>query len=161
MEFLIVGLGNPGKDYEKTRHNIGHRIVEFFANTCGMKFKQNEKFQGLFARGEIEGKTVNFLLPTTYMNLSGIATRLCQEYYKIDLAHLLIVVDDVETDINKIIGTGIDINQGTTSAVIIFKDRLPGDMNKSQLLDLKEFIDTNYAGQQNSQITINVSELAD
>ncbi len=71
------------------------------------------------------------------------------------------VVDDVETDINKIIGTGIDINQGTTSAVIIFKDRLPGDMNKSQLLDLKEFIDTNYAGQQNSQITINVSELAD
>lgn len=94
-DFLIVGLGNPGSKYEKTRHNLGFMVVEAFAGKYGLSFSRNVRLKGKAASGICEGKKVHLLKPSTYMNLSGEAVRKTVQYYKIALDHILIVVDDV------------------------------------------------------------------
>lgn len=100
-KYLIVGLGNPGKKYEGTRHNVGAKVVAEFANKLGMDFSESKKFQGLLATGEYKGKKLFILLPLTYMNLSGIAVRLCLQFYKIEISNILIVADDVAIPFGK------------------------------------------------------------
>lgn len=92
---LIVGLGNPGKQFEKTRHNIGFEVVDFLAKKHGLEFKQNVKVKGALARGTIGGESVLLLKPLTFMNLSGESVALAMRYHSIDLARLLIILDDV------------------------------------------------------------------
>lgn len=92
---LIVGLGNPGKEFDDTRHNIGFRALRAFAEKFGLTFKYSAKVRGDVAIGEIEGKKIILLLPTEYMNLSGISVKLCQSYYKIAPKDALVVCDDI------------------------------------------------------------------
>ncbi len=94
--YLIAGLGNPGILYSKTRHNIGFQVVKAFADKYEMSFKKNSKLQGYVANSVIDEKSIYLLMPSTYMNNSGIAVRLCKNFYKIDIPKILIVVDDVE-----------------------------------------------------------------
>ena len=91
---LIVGLGNPGIEYEKTRHNIGAFVAYYYAQRYSIAFKQMKNLDGFVGVGAIEGRKVIFLLPTTYMNLSGRAVRKCVEYYNIPLSNLLVLCDD-------------------------------------------------------------------
>jgi PTH1 family peptidyl-tRNA hydrolase len=92
---LVVGLGNPGKAYESTRHNIGFRVVRAFAEAKGMVFRSMYKEMGELAKGPFSGKTVALLLPTTYMNNSGTAVKFCTENFKVPMQHLLVVSDDI------------------------------------------------------------------
>lgn len=92
---LIVGLGNPGEKYEKTRHNLGFIVVRAFANMNGWTFKQEKKFKGEVALGSYERGTIALLLPTTFMNCSGQALRKAFDFYKITLENLLVVADDI------------------------------------------------------------------
>jgi peptidyl-tRNA hydrolase, PTH1 family len=94
-DYLIVGLGNPGVKYEKTRHNLGFIVVEGLAKKHGLSLKRMWRLSGKVASGEIEGRRVYLLLPTTYMNLSGNAVRKALQYYKLPIDHLLVIVDDV------------------------------------------------------------------
>ena len=94
-KYLIVGLGNPGKQYEETRHSIGWQIASDFASQNGMSFSESKKFQAKVATGEFKGKKTYVLLPLTYMNLSGIAVRLCLQFYRIDISNVLVIADDV------------------------------------------------------------------
>ncbi len=94
--YLIIGLGNPGKEYEKTRHNMGFLAVGAFAKKWGWSFKKSPKLKGLQANGKIEEKNVFLLVPETYMNLSGEAVRCGMDYFKIEMSRLLVVVDDVD-----------------------------------------------------------------
>ncbi|MCC5831892.1 MAG: aminoacyl-tRNA hydrolase [Chlamydiales bacterium] len=94
-DFLIVGLGNPGLKYEKTRHNLGFMVVQALAEKQGLPFKRGWRIKGKIAGGVIGGKKVHILMPSTYMNLSGEAVRKCLGYYRIPLQNLLVVVDDV------------------------------------------------------------------
>lgn len=88
---VVVGLGNPGKTYEGTRHNIGFEVVDEIAARWSLGWKKSLSFKGMIA--EKEGR---FLLkPTTYMNLSGEAVAALLHFYKIDPSSLLVVVDDV------------------------------------------------------------------
>lgn len=96
MTFLIAGLGNPGKRYEKTRHNIGFEVLKYFAKKYNLSFQKSDKLKGYFAAGMIEEEKVMLLLPTTYMNESGRAIHKCMAYYKVDVDHLLVVVDDAD-----------------------------------------------------------------
>jgi len=98
MTFLLAGLGNPGKRYEKTRHNIGFEVLKHFAKKYNLKFQKSDKLKGYFAAGIIEDEKVMLLLPTTYMNESGKAIHKCMAYYKVDIDHLLVVVDDADID---------------------------------------------------------------
>ncbi len=94
---LVVGLGNPGKKYEKTRHNCGFRAIDFYAAKKNLLFK--EKFDSLYSEIIINNEKVILIKPQTYMNLSGIAVRKFVDYYNLELKDLLIIHDDVDFDI--------------------------------------------------------------
>jgi PTH1 family peptidyl-tRNA hydrolase len=95
-QHLIIGLGNPGKEYELTRHNLGFLVVQGVAHVNKWEFKEQRTFQALAAKGQIGDQTVHLLLPTTYMNLSGQAARKYMDYYKIGPEAVLVVADDVD-----------------------------------------------------------------
>ncbi len=94
--YLIVGLGNPGKDYENTRHNIGFQVIEALAAAYRLKFDQ-KKSKARYADGVIVGKRVIIVKPQTYMNLSGNAVRGLMDFYKIPVEHLMVISDDLDT----------------------------------------------------------------
>jgi PTH1 family peptidyl-tRNA hydrolase len=93
--YLLVGLGNPGSAYEYTRHNIGFHVLEAMALENGWAFKTVSRLQARLAQGVFEGKKVLLLLPQTYMNSSGESVRLCVDYYKVNLQHVMVVADDI------------------------------------------------------------------
>lgn len=93
---LIVGLGNPGRDYAETRHNAGFWFVEEVARKYAGSFKPDRKFQGEAARVCIEGQDVWLLKPETFMNLSGQSVLALMQFYKIPLQNILVVHDDLD-----------------------------------------------------------------
>ncbi|MDX8431313.1 MAG: aminoacyl-tRNA hydrolase [Candidatus Algichlamydia australiensis] len=100
--YLVVGLGNPGKRYELTRHNMGFEVVQGLASKHGMSFKSAQRFGADLAKGELFGKEVLIALPMTYMNLSGNAVRKILDFYKIPIEKLLVVADDVAIDYGRL-----------------------------------------------------------
>ena len=92
---IVVGLGNPGRQYEHTRHNIGFMVTTALANRWGLTFKEHQLFHAWVAKGNQKGVTVHLLMPTTYMNNSGQAVRNYLEFYKLKAAQLIVVVDDI------------------------------------------------------------------
>ena len=93
--YLIVGLGNPGKDYEDTRHNVGFRVVDDLARRYNMTFGKTER-KAQVASGTIKNKKVVLAKPQTYMNLSGEAVRALVDFYKVEPANILIIADDLD-----------------------------------------------------------------
>ena len=98
---LIVGLGNPGKDYEKTRHNAGFMCIDEVAKKLNMSF-DTKKFKALIAMGFVGGEKVILMKPQTYMNLSGEAVGECARFYNVDLEDILVISDDLDLPIGKI-----------------------------------------------------------
>ncbi len=98
---LIVGLGNPGKEYENTRHNIGYMVIENFAKNCGVNFDK-EKFNGLWTKFNYFDEEVILLKPLSYMNLSGEVVSKFIDYFKISIDDILIISDDLDMDFLKI-----------------------------------------------------------
>lgn len=92
-KYLIVGLGNPGYEYESTRHNTGFMVLDKMAESAGVSFE--DKRYGYVAETSIKGRKVFLLKPTTYMNLSGNAVRYWLQKENIDQKRLLVVVDDL------------------------------------------------------------------
>ena len=90
---MIVGLGNPGREYEMTRHNTGFMVVDELANKLGATFE--DKRYGYVAETSIKGRKVFILKPTTYMNLSGNAVRYWLQKENIDQCRMLVIVDDL------------------------------------------------------------------
>ena len=93
MNFLIVGLGNIGDEYAKTRHNIGFRVVDALAKAGNVTF--DDKRYGFVATLKVKNQTLTLLKPSTYMNLSGNAVRYWMNEKKIPLENVLVVVDDL------------------------------------------------------------------
>jgi peptidyl-tRNA hydrolase len=96
---LIVGLGNPGKEYENTRHNLGYLFIDYYLNKKGINLEWKEKFNGLYLDTVIGGEKIIFMKPLTYMNLSGEAVKKYLDYFKIDVSDLLVVVDDLDLEV--------------------------------------------------------------
>lgn len=95
--YLIVGLGNPGKIYDDTRHNIGFKIVKALAEKYGIALRPSLiRLKGSGGEGKILEKRVQLLMPLTYMNDSGASVRKGVDYYKISLDRLIVVADDVD-----------------------------------------------------------------
>lgn len=95
LHMVIAGLGNPGKQYQLTRHNIGFLVAEDLARSYGWGFKEESRFHAQVAKGSIGQGTVHILLPSTYMNESGKAVRAYLDYYKLSSKNLVIISDDV------------------------------------------------------------------
>ena len=94
---LIVGLGNPEKKYENTRHNCGFRAIDFYAAKNNLVFKN--KYNSLYSEQIINNEKVIFVKPQTYMNLSGNAVRQFVKFFNLDIKDLLIIYDDVDFEI--------------------------------------------------------------
>jgi len=93
---LIVGLGNPGKEYEATRHNAGFWWVDELARLHNVHFKADSKFHGLIAKANLHGHEVHLLKPQTFMNVSGRAVGAVAQFYKIEPAQILVVHDELD-----------------------------------------------------------------
>ena len=95
LPFVVVGLGNPGKSYAKTRHNIGFEVVKRLAARLGAVFREDSKLQGLHAKALVGDRSLHLLLPSTYMNESGQAVAAIARFYKALAPEVLIVHDDI------------------------------------------------------------------
>ena len=93
--YIIAGLGNPGKKYEQTRHNMGFLAVDFLAEKYDIKVNKI-RFRALTGEGRIAGQKVLLLKPQTYMYLSGESVRLALEYYKVSPQELIVIYDDID-----------------------------------------------------------------
>jgi len=92
---LIAGLGNPGRAYEGTRHNVGFDVLEILARRCGSPVRR-ARFQGETAQVTIRGRQVLLLWPLTWMNLSGASVLAARDFYKIDHDDILVLCDDFQ-----------------------------------------------------------------
>ena len=95
--WLIVGLGNPGREYEKTRHNAGFRCIDLLAETLGCKIDKL-KFQGLYCQTNYNGGKVFLLKPQTYMNLSGRSVLQLSAYFNIPPQRIIVMFDDISLE---------------------------------------------------------------
>lgn len=93
--YIIVGLGNPGKRYDNTRHNIGFITLDYLADKNSIKINKL-KHKALVGEGNISGQKVLLVKPQTFMNLSGNSVRELMDYYKVDIENLIVVYDDVD-----------------------------------------------------------------
>lgn len=98
---LIVGLGNPGRQYEETRHNVGFKVIDRLSERLNIPVDK-AKFNGVYGQGIIAGEKVLILKPLTYMNLSGECIRPLMAYYDINVEDLLVVYDELDLPVGKI-----------------------------------------------------------
>lgn len=109
-KFLIVGLGNPGDEYDMTRHNTGFMVLDEFARQSGVAFQ--DKRYGFVAECSVKGRKLILLKPTTFMNLSGNAVRYWMNKENIPVEHLLVVVDDLSLPLGNLRLKGSGSNGG-------------------------------------------------
>lgn len=98
---LIIGLGNPGKEYENTRHNTGFMAIDAFADYMNVSISMN-KFRGEYVKFKYKGEDVVLLKPMTYMNLSGESVAQVMKFYKIDVNDILVIYDDLDMPTGKL-----------------------------------------------------------
>ncbi|WP_339022747.1 aminoacyl-tRNA hydrolase [Spiroplasma endosymbiont of Crioceris asparagi] len=98
---LIVGLGNPGKSYEKTRHNMGFMVIDMLLKDFGF-IKKEDSFKGELYFSKVNGEKCIFLKPQTFMNLSGECVVKVMHYYKINIEDLLVIYDDKDLEFSKV-----------------------------------------------------------
>lgn len=99
--YLIAGLGNPGRKYDMTRHNIGFEVIDYIADKYNVKVKKL-KFKALYQKAEIEGCEAVLMKPQTYMNLSGESVRDAAAFFKIPPENIIIISDDINLEEGRI-----------------------------------------------------------
>jgi len=98
---LIVGLGNPGKEYEHTRHNVGFDVIDLLCEKYNIQANR-KKFKGIYGDGIIGGERALVLKPTTYMNLSGESIKEVLSFYKVPNENIIVVYDDISLDVGRL-----------------------------------------------------------
>lgn len=93
---MVVGLGNPGADYEHTRHNAGALFVEALARAAGQTLRPEKKYHGLYARIQWQGLDLHLLNPSTFMNRSGLAVKALADFFKITPDQILVAHDELD-----------------------------------------------------------------
>lgn len=164
MNFLIVGLGNPGSKYAETRHNIGYKVVEFLAKEAGADFTVLKHAE--VAKIKIKGRNLTLIKPTTFMNLSGKAVNYYMQTEKVPLENVFVITDDLALPFGKLrlkgqgsagghnglkdieatlntqnytrlrFGVGADFSKGKQVDYVL------GEWDKDERLDLEERIST-------------------
>jgi PTH1 family peptidyl-tRNA hydrolase len=99
--FLIVGLGNPGKEYDNTRHNIGFETIDYISNKYNIEINR-KKFKGVCGEGFINNTKVILLKPSTYMNLSGESVAEAVKFYKLEKEEVIIIYDDISLEVGRL-----------------------------------------------------------
>lgn len=99
---LVVGLGNPGREYGETRHNVGYRVVEKLAADAGARWQRAAKFEAEIAEAHLAGRKVVLAKPMTFMNLSGRTCGALVNWHKFDPDQMLVVTDDADLDVGRL-----------------------------------------------------------
>lgn len=99
---LVVGLGNPGREYETSRHNIGFRVVDKLAADAGARWQTKSRFEAAVAEVKLGGRAVLLVKPQTFMNASGQACAALLQWHKLEPAQMLLIVDDADLDIGRL-----------------------------------------------------------
>lgn len=102
MVKMIVGLGNPGSKYEKTKHNIGFMAIDNIVKKLDVTFTDDKNFKAQIGSTFINHEKVYFVKPTTFMNNSGIAVKALLTYYNIDITDLIVIYDDLDMEVSKL-----------------------------------------------------------
>ena len=100
-DWLVVGLGNPGDNYSRTRHNVGFRTIDILANKLGIKVDR-AKYRGLYGQGTYNGQKVILLKPQTFMNLSGLSVMDAARFYKVPPERIIVAFDDISLDVGRL-----------------------------------------------------------
>jgi len=95
--FVVVGLGNPGRAYANTRHNVGFDTIDILASRNNIKINKI-KFKSVYGEGQIGNEKVMLVKPQTYMNNSGITVKDIYNYYKVPIENIIVIVDDIDID---------------------------------------------------------------
>lgn len=95
--YVVVGLGNPGKDYTNTRHNVGFDTIDILGKRNGIEINKI-KFKSVYGEGFIGREKVILVKPQTYMNNSGVALREISQFYKLPIENIIVIVDDIDID---------------------------------------------------------------
>ncbi len=170
---LIVGLGNPGKSYQYTRHNIGFMAAERIANRYNFtSFITSSKFLAEISEGSIDHQKIFLIKPTTYMNLSGESVQKLKSYYKIDLSDIIVIHDDIDLEFGKIkvkVGGGHAGHNGLRSLdQHISKDylRVRIGIGRPANEEVSDYVLNKFSKEElkeveflNEQIAININEL--
>lgn len=101
IEYILAGLGNPGKEYERTRHNAGFMAMDYISGRCGARIDR-AKFSALVGEATINGKRVLLMKPQTFMNSSGEAVSAAAKFYKIAPENIIVISDDVSLDVGRV-----------------------------------------------------------
>ena len=157
---LIVGLGNPGKEYENTRHNIGFMTIDKYANKLNLSIIKN-KFNGLFIDTIINGEKTILLKPQAYINLSGEVIKKFVDFYKIDVEDILIIHDDLDLEVGtyKIKQKGssgghnglknIELHLGTQDYI-----RIKIGISNNKKIDTKDYVLSKLSNEDNKRLEI-------
>ncbi len=120
MEFLFVGLGNPGAEYENTRHNVGFYFIDALVSRWGGAVDPKEKWQGLYVSFSYKGHKIHCVKPQTYMNRSGESVAVYSNFFKISLQNTVVIHDDLDmapARIKFVLGGGSGGHNGIKSLV--------------------------------------------
>lgn len=99
---MIVGLGNPGREYETTRHNVGFQVVDLWCRDLGLSLSSSRRFRAKTIRVDFRGNAIILLCPLTFMNLSGESVRACASYYAQETSKILVVHDELDLPLGRI-----------------------------------------------------------
>ncbi len=100
-EYMVVGLGNPGREYERNRHNVGFMTMDYISGRCGISINR-AKFSALVGEGVIADKRVLLMKPQTFMNSSGEAVAAAAKFYKIPPERIIVISDDISLDVGRL-----------------------------------------------------------
>lgn len=156
---LIVGIGNPGKEYKNTRHNIGFNILDNYASFHSIEITK-EKFNGLYVDFVLNGEKIILLKPLSYVNLSGIVVKKYIDYFNISVDDILIISDDLDLEFGKIrlrlSGSSgghnglksIEANLGTKN----YK-RMKFGISNNKSIDTKDYVLGNLSSEENKKLS--------
>ena len=124
IDFCIIGLGNPGREYENTRHNVGFITLDYIAEKLDVSISKL-KFKSLYTIADYKGKKIMLIKPQTFMNLSGQAVVEALQFYKLDIKNAVVICDDVNFDVGKlrIRRQGSDGGQNGVKNIIYLSNR--------------------------------------
>jgi len=164
---IIAGLGNPGREYAPTRHNVGFDTIDVLANKYNIKMNKL-KFKGVVGEGIVYGQKVLLLKPCTYMNNSGVSVREAVQFYKVELKDLLVVYDDIDIQFGTIRirqkGSGGSHNGMKSIIYHLGEDTFPrikiGIGKKPENYDLADFVLSKFTTDERKVINQTISNAA-
>ncbi len=165
---LVAGLGNPGREYANTRHNVGWRVLDAFAARCGLVWKVQSHFEAEIARWDRSpGHTYYLVKPLTYMNESGRALRTVATFYKVPTSRAIVAYDDLNLDLGRVkisVSGSAGGHNGVASLLEAFGDdfvryRIGIGPRQPPQMDLKDFVLGTFSPEQSLLLEQNLDHL--